>query len=188
MAFFCFGASTGGPMALKSIFQELPLNFPGLIGIVQHMSEPFVSAIARDLDKVSGVKVKIATDGDLFKPGVALMAPGNAHMTLKQIGDNFIVSLQPIEQESLSNYPSVDRLFCSAAKSFKEQTTGILLSGKGKDGVLWMKAIKSIGGKTIVQDARTSMAFDLPKAAIEANTADKIVPLTNIHTLMKTIV
>jgi len=50
----------------------------------------------------------------------------------------------------------------------------------GKDGAEGMKAIKERGGKTIAQDEHTSLIFGMPKAAIEVDAVDKVVPLPDI--------
>jgi two-component system chemotaxis response regulator CheB len=44
---------------------------------------------------------------------------------------------------------------------------GVILTGTGSDGAEGMKAIKSLGGNTIAEDASTSIALGMPKVAIE---------------------
>jgi len=68
----------------------------------------------------------------------------------------------------------------SAAEAYRDKVIGVLLSGMGKDGAAGMKAIKERGGKTIAQDELTSVIFGMPKAAIEVDAVDKVVPLPDI--------
>ena len=43
-----------------------------------------------------------------------------------------------------------------------------------------MKAIKQFYGKTIAQDEKSCAVFGMPKAAIEMNVIDKVLPLESI--------
>lgn len=186
--FFCLGSSTGGPQALEAIMKNIPSNFPAYIGIVQHMPEPFINVFAENLDRVSHIEVKIAQNGDIFRPGRALLAPGNAHMIGVKRGEHFIAQIQPFKNNSSQNYPSVDKFFYSIAKNFRINTIGILLTGMGKDGAQGMKAIKTVGGRTIAQDASTSIVYGMPKAALELKAVDKVAALPHIHALMKRMI
>jgi two-component system chemotaxis response regulator CheB len=186
--FFCIGSSTGGPQALEAIMKHIPADFPAYIGIVQHMPEPFINVFAENLDKISHIEVKIAQSGDVFKPGRALLAPGNAHMIGVKTGDHLVAQIQPFKDNSNQTYSSVDKFFYSIAKNFRKNTIGILLTGMGKDGALGMKAIKTVGGRTIAQDASTSIVYGMPKAALELQAVDKVAALPHIHALMKRMI
>jgi two-component system chemotaxis response regulator CheB len=50
----------------------------------------------------------------------------------------------------------------------------------GEDGAEGMRAIKSKGGKTIVQDEATSLIFGMPKQVIKKGNADFILPMFEI--------
>ena len=186
--FFCIGCSTGGPQALEAIMKHIPSDFPGYIGIVQHMPETFINVFAENLDRISNIEVKIAENGDIFQPGRALLAPGNAHMVAVKSGNHIVAQIQPFSDTIKQSYASVDKFFYSIAKNFRKKTVGILLTGMGKDGALGMKAIKTVGGSTIAQDANTSIVYGMPKAAIELKVVDKIVALPHIHAIMKRMI
>ena len=68
----------------------------------------------------------------------------------------------------------------TAAKVYKNQVIGVILTGMGRDGVWGMKAIKENGAKTIVQNKKTCTVYGVSKAAIEEGNVDKILPLTKI--------
>jgi two-component system chemotaxis response regulator CheB len=186
--FFCIGCSTGGPQALEAIMKHIPSGFPGYIGIVQHMPEPFINVFAENLNRGCNIEVKIAENGDIFEPGRALLSPGNAHMVGVKSGSQLVAHVQPFKDGSNQNYPSVDKFFYSIAKNFRKLAVGILLTGMGKDGALGMKAIKTVGGSTIAQDASTSIVYGMPKAALELKAVDKIVALPHIHAIMKRMI
>jgi chemotaxis response regulator CheB len=50
----------------------------------------------------------------------------------------------------------------------------------GSDGAMGMQAIRRAGGQTIAQDEATSVVFGMPRAAIELNAAQLVVPLPQI--------
>jgi two-component system chemotaxis response regulator CheB len=72
--------------------------------------------------------------------------------------------------------PSIDVLFFSAAKIFRNRAMGILLTGMGSDGVNGLGAIKRVGGKTITESEQTCILYAMPKFAAEKGFADFILP------------
>lgn len=56
----------------------------------------------------------------------------------------------------------------------------VVLTGMGSDGADGAVAIKNVGGRVIVQDEQTSVAFSMPRSVVEAEAADKIVALEDI--------
>ena len=52
----------------------------------------------------------------------------------------------------------------------------------GRDGARGLKAIRDAGGRTIVQDEATSVVFGMPKAAIELDAAEQVLPVSQIPT------
>ena len=110
-----------------------------------------------------------------IQPGIIYLSPGGIHMEIIVINDK--PSMRIFEGERV-NYcrPSVDVLFYSAARVYKNHTLGILLTGMGRDGVNGLLAIKSMGGITIAESEETSILYGMPKVAKESNAADYIVP------------
>jgi len=83
------GSSTGGTEAIKDVLAGLDGNVPGIV-IAQHMPKDFTKAFASRLDKISRVNVKEAEDGDMIVPGHVYIAPGDSHLTIKRIKNNYI--------------------------------------------------------------------------------------------------
>lgn len=71
--------------------------------------------------------------------------------------------------------PSIDVLFFSAARVYRDQTMGVLLTGMGSDGVEGLGAIKTSGGNTIAESEETSILYAMPKFAAEKGFADLIL-------------
>lgn len=77
------GSSTGGPEALRRIFERLPKKLAPIV-ITQHMPPGFTAGLAERLNGISGVAVREAKDGEALEVGVALIAPGDRHMRVER--------------------------------------------------------------------------------------------------------
>jgi two-component system chemotaxis response regulator CheB len=169
------GASAGGTDALRQFLSALPVDCPGVV-IVQHMPEQFTRAFANQLDGVSRVSVREATDGDRVLPGHVLIAPGNRHMRLARAGDAYTIRLgsdPPVRRHR----PSVDVLFNSCAETAGARAIGIIMTGMGDDGARGLLAMRRAGARTLAQDEATSVVFGMPRAAISVDAAEQVLPL-----------
>ncbi len=177
------GSSTGGPQTLTKLVPYLPRDIDAGILIVQHMPPVFTKSLAERLDSLSKIEVREAKNGDEIKNGVALIAPGDYHMTVEEKSvmgkQKRFVSLNK-KPKIHGVRPAVDVMFSTAADIFQKQVVAVLLTGMGHDGAQAMGAIKAKGGRTIAQDEQTSIIFGMPKAAIELGVVDKVLPLHQI--------
>lgn len=169
------GTSTGGPRSLPEVLNRLPSNLPAGLCIVQHMPEGFTKSFAERLNWGAQIEVKEAQEGDEIKKGLALLAPGNKHMEI-------IEKKVHLTDDPRINFvrPAVDVMMMTGARFYGPRTVGVVLTGMGSDGALGMKAIKEKGGKTIIQDEATSVVFGMPKACMDINVADRVVPLNSV--------
>ncbi len=173
------GASTGGTVALEYIFQRLPRLIPPTL-VVQHMPPTFTYQFAKRLNELCKPNVKEAEDGEILQKGTIYIAPGGYHMELTRSGEIIKISITEGERVQYQK-PSVDVLFKSVAAKAGKNTLAILLTGMGKDGASGLLEIKNKGGYTIAQDEASSIVWGMPKAAIELNAAEEILPLSKIH-------
>jgi two-component system, chemotaxis family, protein-glutamate methylesterase/glutaminase len=172
------GASTGGTEAIKSVLTSLPGGLPGIC-IVQHIPPVFSTAFANRLNSICRFEVREASEGDEVGPGLALVAPGDYHMSVALEGSRFVAHL---EQSPPLNFtrPAVDVLFNSAARWSAPGTVAVLLTGMGSDGAYGMHKLRQRGATTIVQDEATCVVFGMPGAAVKLGAADRILPLGKI--------
>lgn len=68
----------------------------------------------------------------------------------------------------------------SAARLFKKNAIGIILTGSGSYGTIGVKAIKNLKGITIARDKYTSVIFDMPKNAIESGNIYYVLAVEDI--------
>ncbi|MDN5346727.1 MAG: two-component system, chemotaxis family, protein-glutamate methylesterase/glutaminase [Clostridia bacterium] len=174
------GTSTGGPSALQRVLTGLPGNLPAGVVIVQHMPPGFTGPLARRLNELSALEVREAGEGDVVRPGLALIAPAGRQMLLERRAGRVEVRLADEGGVPTPFKPSVDVLFLSVAREYGAGSLGVILTGMGNDGVRGLKAIKGRGGQVLAQDEASSIVYGMPRAAVEAGVVDKIVPLSQM--------
>ncbi|WP_252273118.1 protein-glutamate methylesterase/protein-glutamine glutaminase [Pseudomonas subflava] len=170
------GTSTGGPVALQRVLTQLPANFPAPIVLIQHMPAAFTKAFAERLDKLCRITVKEAEDGDVLRPGLALLAPGGKQMMVDPRGT---VRILPGD-ERLNYKPCVDITFGSAAKSFNDKVLAVVLTGMGADGREGARLLKQSGSQVWAQDEASCVIYGMPMAVVKANLADAVYGLDEI--------
>ena len=170
------GTSTGGPVALQRVLTQLPAGFPAPIVLVQHMPAAFTKAFAERLDKLCRIRVKEAEDGDVLRPGLALLAPGGKQMMVDGRGT---VKILPGD-ERLNYKPCVDITFGSAAKSYGDKVLSVVLTGMGADGREGARLLKQGGSTVWAQDEASCVIYGMPMAIVKANLADAVYSLDEI--------
>ncbi|RZI30168.1 protein-glutamate methylesterase/protein-glutamine glutaminase [Pseudomonas orientalis] len=170
------GTSTGGPVALQRVLTQLPANFPAPIVLVQHMPAAFTKAFAERLDKLCRISVKEAEDGDILRPGLALLAPGGKQMMVDGRG---AIKILPGD-ERLNYKPCVDITFGSAAKSYGDKVLAVVLTGMGADGREGARLLKQGGSAIWAQDEASCVIYGMPMAIVKADLADAVYSLDDI--------
>lgn len=162
------GVSTGGPIALRKLFEELPLLNAAFV-VVLHIPPGMDYKIAKGLNEISAMPVSMAQDGEYIKPGHIYFAPGGFHLTLEgnsRIGLNEGARINFVQ-------PSADAAMKSLLKPLrKARLFGVILTGMGKDGAEGIRHIKALGGTTFAQDRATSAIYGMPRAAVDTGAVD----------------
>lgn len=170
------GTSTGGPVALQTILTQIPANFPAPILLIQHMPAAFTGAFAERLDKICHISVKEAADGDLLRPGQALLAPGGKQMLLDSRNAVRILPSDP----RLNYKPCVDITFASVASILGDKALAVVLTGMGADGRDGARLLKEAGSQVWAQDEASCVIYGMPMAVVKAGYADAIYPLDDM--------
>ena len=170
------GSSTGGPKALRTIFERLPSDFPLPIVVAQHMSPGFMKNLASHLDEICALNVVVAEEGMLVRPGTIYFAPDEKHM---QIDKGLKIRIVDFLEDKIY-VPSADVLFSSVAKAVRSHAIGVLLTGMGSDGADGLLKLRESGSYTIAESEETAVVFGMPRVAIERGAANEVLPLHKI--------
>jgi two-component system chemotaxis response regulator CheB len=168
--------STGGPKALGQLIPQLPSPLGAGVVIVQHMPAGFTASLAGRLDAASALTVTEAQGGEWPAPGMALIAPGGAHLRLT--GDRHAVLSDDEPVGGLK--PRADFTIEDAAGHWGARMVLVVLTGMGRDGLAGARAVKAAGGRVLVEAETTCTVYGMPRAVAEAGLADEILPLDEL--------
>ena len=170
-------ASTGGPRALLDLLQGLPSNFPAALVVVQHIDEAFQEGLVRWLEEETPLRVVLAGPDEDLHTGTAYLAPQGrfAEVTARrriQLGEG--------RASAGGHCPSGDRLLTSLASAYGAHAIGVVLTGMGNDGAEGLLRLRRAGAHTVAQDETSSVIWGMPRAAVEAGAAERVLPLSEI--------
>ena len=123
--------------------------------------------------------VKEAVKGDIIKPGLVLVAPGDKHLRVEKSASGYRLKISD-DDKVCGHRPSVEVMMQSMAKHVGPNAVGIMLSGMGSDGANGMLAMRRAGARTMAQDEATRIVFGMPKEAFERGGAERLLPLQKI--------
>jgi two-component system chemotaxis response regulator CheB len=172
----CVGASTGGPVALARLLEDIGPLPPWPVVIVQHIAAGFVHAMARWLQSTTGCRVEVVERPAPARRGTVYLAPDDRHLRWGRRG------LEVVESPADALHrPSVDVLFESAvASGHAAACAAVLLTGMGDDGARGLLAIRRAGGWTIAQDEASCVVYGMPSAAREIGATCEVLGLSRI--------
>ena len=176
--------STGGPQALSHFLPGLPESLPVPVFVVQHIIRGFIENIARRLDGLCAMRVKIAEHGERAAPGTVYLAPDAFHLRVARGTDGGLIINLDEQPENLLHRPSADVLFSSMADVCGGDCVGAIMTGMGRDGVQGLAALKQKGAATIAQDEDTSAIYGMPRVAVEEGLVDHVAPLHGLADLI----
>lgn len=166
-------SSTGGPNALGVIASMLkaPIRIP--IFIAQHMPALFTQSLADRLARTTGLPVVQAEHNQKVETNTIYIAPGDFHLRVKNKQGGVFCQLDQGPRVN-SVRPAADLLFESCSQVYKHKLMGYILTGMGNDGVNGADAVRSRGGKVMIQDEASSVVWGMPGAAFERGSFDAI--------------
>ena len=173
------GSSTGGPEALARVLGGLPGNLRVPVVVVQHMPPIFTRLLAERLSRTSALDVREAVEGDVLKPGLVLVAPGDFHLELVRRGAVVTAHLTTGPAENFCR-PAVDVLFRSVASLYGGAVVAVVLTGMGSDGRRGAEVLRAKGARIVAQDEATSVVWGMPGAVTNAGLAEAVLPIEAI--------
>jgi two-component system, chemotaxis family, protein-glutamate methylesterase/glutaminase len=143
--------------------------------MVIHRSPYFESRLPHVLGRRSRLPVIEPEDDQAFAPSCAYIAPRDLHMIIR---DGHIgLSRGPKQHRTR---PAIDPLFTTAASVYGPRVVGVLLTGRGGDGVSGLIAIKAAGGLSIAQDPTEAPHPTMPTTAIVHDHVDAVLTVAEI--------
>lgn len=181
------GSSAGGLDALKLLLGAARPGLGWCFVIAQHLSPDDPSAMVSLLSRSCALQVTEAMGGMTLRPDMVVVAPPAADIQINAPTSN-VVTLSIVEpDEGRRPWPSIDRLFISAALALGEDAVAVVLSGTGEDGAAGVESIMAAGGVVAVQD-QTSAAFgSMPGAAYATGSTDLQLPPQDIPAALENI-
>src|SRR5262249_7503827 len=169
------GSSAGGVEALHAVTSGLPRDLQAAVLIVQHLHPYHDSLLPYILGRHSQLEVRQAVHDDEIISSIVYVAPPDMHLLVAS-------GRVELSRSKLVHYsrPSIDLMFESVAGSYGARAIGVVLTGSGVDGATGLRAIKRMGGTTIVQDPGTAAHRGMPQAAVATGCADYVLRLDDI--------
>lgn len=169
-------ASLGGMDALSTVLAGLPAWFPVPVVVLQHRRQSFASdALAAVLARRTGLAVRMAENGATSRQTGVTVVPGATTATIDGSG------LWELQRTSPDSKPG-DALLISAADW--GPTIAVILTGYQADGSRGCGAVKTRGGRVLIQDPTGARAPSMPANAIATGCADFVLPLHRIPTAL----
>lgn len=169
------GASLGGLHALEVLLAGLPKGFPLPVAVVLHRTAEEEPSTAGHLQRHCSLPVRDAEDKEGIMPGQVYLAPPDYHLLVER-GSLALSTEAPVQHAR----PSIDALFQSAADAYGEGAIAVVLTGASEDGAHGAARIKECGGVVVVEDPAAAESPIMPKAAIAATDAARVLPLAEI--------
>jgi two-component system chemotaxis response regulator CheB len=168
------GASTGGVHATGLVLARLPERIGVPILITQHLPPMFSEAYANQLQEISGRQVVIAQDGMPLVSDRVFLAPGDAHLCLRQTQQGPVIRLD--RKASITGcMPSVDNMFASLAEIYGAHALGVVLTGMGRDGTEGARQLVDAGASVLAQNEASSVVWGMPGSIAKSGLASGVL-------------
>jgi len=169
-------SSTGGPSALVEVFSCFRSDSSAAVIVAQHMPAHFTRTFAERLDRLGGLRVSEAVDGDRLRAGRALVCPGGKCVDLLRLRDGFAVQVGAPHPKD-RYVPSGDRLLRSLADVARKRAVAVVLTGMGDDGAAGVPLVKANGGLVYAQAPDDALIDGMPRNTIATGVVEQALPL-----------
>jgi chemotaxis response regulator CheB len=171
------GTAIGGQQPLNEFFIALDADLPIAIVLVSHTQAHYLKKIEETLRQKTRMKIVTLEQDLLIEKGTVYILPEKFSVRTK--GGVLQVTPRRSADENI-----IDIFFESLAMDYKEMAVGIILSGKGKDGVNGALKISSSGGHVFVQEPLSALYQSLPREVIKVDHPEKVLPAVRLAALI----
>ncbi|MDD1622064.1 MAG: hypothetical protein LUQ11_11345 [Methylococcaceae bacterium] len=169
------GGSADSLDKILAIIEVLPAS-KAVVFIVQHILENEPSRLDNLLQVRTDYRVELPQHLTAVVPGTIYIAPPGHHMKVAH-------GMVYLTRDKKINYarPSIEVLFTSVAREYRQSSLGVLLCGYGNDGVAGLKSIKDQGGLVLVENSDDCGARNLTDAGIASGAFDHVLSLPELR-------
>jgi two-component system chemotaxis response regulator CheB len=148
------------------------------IVVVQHRPSEPPDQLPALLGYRTSLRARLAAHGELPAPGISVV-PGRVRAGLDGSGR---FTIAPGERNS------VDELLLAAAERCGDRVIAVILSGRGQDGAIGVRAVKGSGGRVLTEDPATARAPAMPTASLATGCADFALPAHRLASALTALV
>src|SRR5258706_12022792 len=138
--------------------------------LVSHLDPTHKSILTELLARRTKLPVTEVSDGIKVEPNNVYVLPPNTSMAVAE----GILHLQPRGEGRAGRHP-IDYFLRTLAQDQTHRAIGVILSGTDSDGTLGLEAIKSEGGITFAQDAKSAKYDSMPRSATASGHVDFVL-------------
>ncbi|MDN3224740.1 CheR family methyltransferase [Pseudomonas nunensis] len=169
------GASAGGLQAIKLFFDNMPQDNGMAFVIILHLSPDHESIADKIIQESTQMPVLQVTETvPIERNHVYVISP--AHRLTMNDG---YLEVSPSDPR-LGRTSAIDLFFRNLADVHRERAFCLVLSGTGSDGAVGLSRIKEQGGVTLAQAPEDAEFDGMPRAAIETQMVDLILPVVEM--------
>ncbi len=170
------GGSAGGLGAVRRFLQECPDDTGMAFVVILHLSPTHVSELEHILQSLTAMTVRQVTQPMLLEPNHVYVIPPNKMLSMN---DGYL-RLSPLARAHGERHASVDLFFRTLGTVHRERAIAVVLSGTGADGSVGLARVKEQGGVVLVQDPSQAEHPGMPKAALDTEMVDFVLPVEQI--------
>lgn len=158
------GASMGGPVAVKEFLDNLSPELPICILLAHHFSTNMVHTLPRILNRHNDWRCNVIDTTQSLQAGTCLIAPIENKIICDSHGRVFFTD----ELWTGSYRPFISKIFMNVSDVYGDDLIGIIFSGMGDDGSLYLDQMKVNKSHIWAQDPESCASASQPKAIIDS--------------------
>jgi len=171
------GAATGAQQSLNEFFIALDSDLPIAIVLISHAQADYLKKIEEALFQKTRMKI-VRLEEDL------VIEKGTVYILQEKFSVSIGSGVLKVTFRRSANENIIDIFFESLAREYQEMAVGIILSGKGKDGVNGALKISTSGGRVFVQEPFSALYQSLPREVTKVDHPEKVLPAVRLAVLI----
>lgn len=177
------GGSAGSLTALLAIAAGLPADLPAAILVALHMHPEARSQLPQMVSARGPLRAVHPVHGEAIVPGTIYIAPPDTQLVPRP---GFVQFVRGPKENG--HRPSIDVLFRSAARAYRNRVIGVVLTGFGDCGTSGLLSIRARGGVAVVQDPSAAAVPGMPRSALERAQPDYVADVSELAGLIARLV